>query len=207
MNTRLQVEHPVTECITGVDLVREQIRIAEGHPISFKQEDLKISGHAVELRVYAEDASAGFLPDTGMLKRYSPPVGPGIRVDDGVEEGGEVSIHYDPMLSKLITHGPTREAAIDRMIQAIDDYDVVGVKTTLDFGRFACDHEAFRSGNFNTGFVNEHFTPEKLIRELPVEDDVFAELVAGLSRRIKENSKAPAVKAPSRSPWRNRTSY
>ena len=207
MNTRLQVEHPVTECITGVDLVREQIRIAEGHPISFKQEDLMISGHAVELRVYAEDASAGFLPDTGMLKRYSPPVGPGIRVDDGVEEGGEVSIHYDPMLSKLITHGPSREAAIDRMIQAIDDYDVVGVKTTLDFGRFACDHEAFRSGNFDTGFVNEYFTPEKLIRELPVEDDVFAELVAGLSRRIKENSKAPEVLATSRSPWRNRTSY
>ena len=207
MNTRLQVEHPVTECITGVDLVREQIRIAEGHPISFKQEDLMISGHAVELRVYAEDASAGFLPDTGMLKRYSPPVGPGIRVDDGVEEGGEVSIHYDPMLSKLITHGPSREAAIDRMIQAIDDYDVVGVKTTLDFGRFACDHEAFRSGNFDTGFVNEYFTPEKLIRELPVEDDVFAELVAGLSRRIKENYKAPEVLATSRSPWRNRTSY
>ena len=209
MNTRLQVEHPVTELITGVDLVREQIRIAEGHPISFKQEDLKISGHAVELRVYAEDTTAGFLPATGFLKRYSPPVGPGIRVDDGVEEGGEVSIHYDPMLSKLITHGPTREAAIDRMIYAIDNYDVVGVKTTLDFGRFAVDHEAFRSGVFDTGFVGEHFTPEKLIRELPVSDDVFAELVAELSKRENENNSNNRVvsEAPQRSPWRNRTTY
>ena len=209
MNTRLQVEHPVTELITGVDLVREQIRIAEGHPISFKQEDLKISGHAVELRVYAEDTAAGFLPATGFLKRYSPPVGPGIRVDDGVEEGGEVSIHYDPMLSKLITHGPTREAAIDRMIYAIDNYDVVGVKTTLDFGRFAVDHEVFRSGVFDTGFVGEHFTPEKLIRELPVSDDVFAELVAELSKRENENNSNNRVvsEAPQRSPWRNRTTY
>tara|TARA_Y100000589_G_scaffold311255_1_gene330438 strand:- start:1133 stop:2632 length:1500 start_codon:yes stop_codon:yes gene_type:complete len=209
MNTRLQVEHPVTECITGVDLVREQIRIAEGHPISFSQEDLKITGHSVELRVYAENTGAGFLPDTGVLKRYSPPVGPGIRVDDGVEEGGEVSIHYDPMLSKLITHGPTREAAIDRMIQAIDNYEVVGVKTTLDFGRFACDHEAFRSGNFDTGFVNEHFSPEKLIRDLPVSDDVFAELVTELSLR-ELSQKSINVRVTSsyeRSPWRNRAEY
>ena len=209
MNTRLQVEHPVTECITGIDLVREQIRIAEGHPISFKQEDLKISGHAVELRVYAEDTGAGFLPDTGFLKRYSPPVGPGIRVDDGVQEGGEVSIHYDPMLSKLITHGPTREAAIDRMIRAIDNYNVVGVKTTLDFGRFACDHEAFRSGNFDTGFVNDYFSPEKLIRELPVSDEIFAELVAELSLREESNNtnNQGVIEGEGRSPWRNRATY
>ena len=209
MNTRLQVEHPVTECITGVDLVREQIRIAEGHPISFSQEDLKITGHSVELRVYAENTGEGFLPDTGVLKRYSPPVGPGIRVDDGVEEGGEVSIHYDPMLSKLITHGPTREAAIDRMIQAIDNYEVVGVKTTLDFGRFACDHEAFRSGNFDTGFVNEHFSPEKLIRDLPISDDIFAELVAELSlRELSQTANNVRVtSAYERSPWRNRAEY
>jgi len=110
MNTRLQVEHPVTELITGVDLVQEQIRIAEGHPLSFKQEDLSIQGHALELRVYAEDVPGGFLPSTGTLTRYAPPSGPGIRVDDGVAEGGEVSMHYDPMLAKLCTHGPTREA-------------------------------------------------------------------------------------------------
>ena len=209
MNTRLQVEHPVTECITGVDLVREQIRVAEGHSISFSQEDLKISGHAIELRVYAEDASTGFLPDKGILKRYSPPIGPGVRVDDGVKEGGEVSIHYDPMLSKLITHGPTREAAIDRMISAIDNYDIVGVKTTLDFGRFAVDHEAFRSGVFDTGFVNDHFSPEKLIRDLPVSDNVFAEIVAELSS--KKNSQTTinlkVAETQARSPWRNRASH
>ena len=209
MNTRLQVEHPVTECITGVDLVREQIRVAEGYPISFSQEDLKISGHALELRVYAEDASAGFLPDTGMLKRYSPPIGPGIRVDDGVEEGGQVSIHYDPMLSKLIIHGPTREAAIERMISAIDNYDILGVKTTLDFGRFAVDHEAFRSGVFDTGFVNDHFSPEKLIRELPVSDDVFAEIVAELSLKAntQNSNNLKVAETPTRSPWRNRASH
>ena len=205
MNTRLQVEHPVTECITGVDLVREQIRIAEGHPISFTQEELKISGHSIELRVYAEDASEGFLPCTGFLSKYMTPVGPGIRVDDGVVEGSEISIHYDPMLSKLIVHGPTREAAIDRMLSAIDNYEVVGVKTTLDFGRFAINHEAFRSGVFDTGFVQEHFSPEKLIRELPVNDDVFAGLVVGLKKRIDaENISAGAVATEQRSAWRNR---
>ena len=209
MNTRLQVEHPVTECITGIDLVREQIRIAEGHPISFSQEELKISGHAVELRVYAEDTAAGFLPDTGILKRYCPPVGPGIRVDDGVNEGADVSIHYDPMLSKLITHGHTREAAIDRMIQAIDNYEIVGVKTTLDFGRFACDHEAFRSGKFDTGFVDEYFTPEKLIRDLPVSDNLFAELASELYLREQtQNTHKKCVTVNSkRSPWRNRIEY
>ncbi len=209
MNTRLQVEHPVTECITGVDLVREQIRVAEGHSISFSQEDLKISGHAIELRVYAEDASTGFLPDKGILKRYSPPIGPGIRVDDGVKEGDEVSIHYDPMLSKLVTHGPTREATIDRMISAIDNYEIVGVKTTLDFGRFAVDHDAFRSGVFDTGFVNDHFSPEKLIRDLPVSDNVFAEIAAELS--LKQNAQSSknlqVAENESRSPWRNRASH
>jgi acetyl-CoA carboxylase biotin carboxylase subunit len=205
MNTRLQVEHPVTECITGIDLVREQIRIAEGHSLSFSQEDLSINGHAIELRVYAEDASAGFLPCTGTLSRYSVPVGPGIRVDDGIAEGGEVSIHYDPMLSKLIAHGPTREACIDRLIAAIDNYDIIGVKTTLDFGRFAVDHEAFRSGVFDTGFVSDYFSPEKLVRELPVSDEIFAELVAGLATRImNEGCNVSTVENVGRSPWRNR---
>ena len=207
MNTRLQVEHTVTEEITGVDIVKEQIRIAEGQTLSFAQEDLTISGHSIELRVYAEDASSGFLPGTGFLKTYSPPTGAGIRVDDGVVEGGEVSIHYDPMLSKLIVHASTRDAAIERMIQAIDDYKIRGVKTTLDFGRFAVNHSAFRSGNFDTGFVDEHFTPEKLIRELPVTDEVYAELVSVLATRIQnENTLASQSEfsySP-RSPWKRR---
>lgn len=205
MNTRLQVEHPVTECISGLDLVKEQIHIAEGKEMSLKQEDLKINGHAIELRVYAEDSAAGFLPCTGPLNRYSPPVGPGIRVDDGVEEGGEVSIHYDPMLSKLIVHADTREECIDAMLDAIDNYEVIGVKTTLDFGWFAINHEAFRSGKFDTGFVGEHFTPEKLVRELPVSDDVFAEISKGLSVRIQEDRKEQNKLRPEhKTAWRLR---
>ncbi len=207
MNTRLQVEHPVTEFITGIDLVREQIRIAEGKELSFSQGDLSISGHSIELRVYAEDASKGFLPGTGILNKYVPPVGPGIRVDDGVIQGGEVSIHYDPMLAKLIVHASTREACIEKMLHAIDNYEIRGVRTTLDFGRFAINHEAFRSGNFDTGFVNDHFTAEKLIRELPVDDEIFASLVAELSQRVNdEKTKVQQENAivTIRSPWRNR---
>jgi len=207
MNTRLQVEHPVTEFITGVDIVKEQIRIAEGKPLSYAQEDLNIDGHAIELRIYAEDAGAGFLPGTGVLKKYSPPVGAGIRVDDGVAEGGEVSIHYDPMLSKLIVHAATREACIERMLFAIDNYDIRGVKTTLEFGRFAVDHEVFRSGVYDTGFIKDHFSPEKLVRELPIGDNVFAKLVSELYDRISKERhelSKEALVMEERSNWRNR---
>ena len=190
MNTRLQVEHPVTECITNVDLVREQIRIAEGRPLSFTQSDLSIQGHAIEIRVYAENAHAGFLPDTGTLSRYAPPNGPGVRVDDGVEEGQEIPIHYDPMLSKLIVHAPNRAAAIERCIRAIDEYEIAGVHTTLDFGRFAINHEAFRSGQFNTHFVDDHFTPNCLGRSSELSDEEIARLVTGLLTRSKAGNKA-----------------
>ena len=203
MNTRLQVEHPVTEMVTGVDLVREQIRIAEGHPLSFTQDDLSIQGHAIELRVYAEDVAGGFLPSTGKLERYKTPVGPGIRVDDGVEEGGEVSMHYDPMLAKLCAHGPTREAAIDRMLRAIDEYEVHGVETTLDFGYFAVNHPAFRSGAFDTGFVKAHFTPEMLARPWAEDPDTLAKLIAGAFDRVASNEQQEMT-APL-SPWRLRT--
>jgi len=204
MNTRLQVEHPVTELITGVDLVQEQIRIAEGHPLSFSQEDLSIQGHALELRVYAEDVPGGFLPSTGTLTRYAPPSGPGIRVDDGVAEGGDVSMHYDPMLAKLCTHGPTREAAIERMLRAIEDYEVHGVDTTLDFGHFAVNHEAFRSGQFDTGFVDEHFSPEKLMRPWPCDDDTAAELILGAVARVKESEKPRFEETSNVGAWRLR---
>ena len=204
MNTRLQVEHPVTELITGVDLVKEQIRIAEGHPLSFSQEDLTIQGHALELRVYAEDVPGGFLPSTGTLTRYAPPSGPGIRVDDGVAEGGEVSMHYDPMLAKLCTHGPTREAAIERMLRAIEDYEVHGVDTTLDFGHFAVNHEAFRSGQFDTGFVGEHFSPDKLTRPWPCDDDTAAELILGAVTRVQTAAKPQFEDTSSVGAWRLR---
>ncbi|MFK5890374.1 MAG: acetyl-CoA carboxylase biotin carboxylase subunit [Flavobacteriaceae bacterium] len=162
MNTRLQVEHPVTEFITGIDLVAQQIKIADGEEISFKQNDLNISGHAVELRVYAEDCMNNFLPSVGNLSTYKIPKGKNIRVDNGFEEGMDVPIYYDPMLSKLITYGKTRIEAIQLMIHAIDNYKIDGVKTTLPFGKFVCEHEAFRTGQFNTHFVKNYYATEKL---------------------------------------------
>jgi acetyl-CoA carboxylase, biotin carboxylase subunit len=162
MNTRLQVEHPVTELITGIDLVKEQIRIARGEAISFKQEDLKIQGHALELRVYAEDPANNFLPDIGTLQTYITPKGPGVRVDDGFEQGMEIPIYYDPMIAKLITYGKDRAEAIERMLRAINEYQITGITTTLGFGRFVMQHEAFTSGDFDTHFVKKYFTPQVL---------------------------------------------
>lgn len=159
MNTRLQVEHPVTEYITGIDLVKEQIRIARGEKLSFSQEDLKITGHAIELRVSAEDPWNNFMPDTGVLTTYRLPSGPGVRVDNGIMEGMEVPIYYDPMLSKLIVHAGTREEAIERMKRAIAEFEVSGIETTLGFGMFVMNHTAFRSGKFDTHFVERHFMP------------------------------------------------
>jgi len=179
MNTRLQVEHPVTELITGVDLVKEQIRIAEGKQISFTQNDLEINGHAIEIRVYAEDPANNFLPDIGTLKTYRKPEGPGIRVDDGFSEGMDIPIYYDPMIAKLIVHGKNREEAIDRMLRAIDDYRISGVRTTLPFCRFAVNHEAFRSGDFNTHFVANYFKPE-MLQDNSAETTEIAAIAAAL---------------------------
>ncbi len=177
MNTRLQVEHPVTEFITGLDLVEQQIRIARGEPLTIRQEDLRINGHSIELRVTAEDPLDNFLPNVGRLERYRPPLGEYIRVDDGYEEGQEVPIYYDPLLAKLIVWGVNRDAAIRRMIEAINNYEVKGVKTTLPFGRFVMEHEAFISGHFDTNFVKQHFTPET-IREKEREEAVLSAALA-----------------------------
>jgi propionyl-CoA carboxylase alpha chain len=162
MNTRLQVEHPVTELITGVDLVELQIKVARGEALQMKQEDLNIIGHALELRVYAEDPLNDFLPSVGRLNIYKIPVGKGIRVDNGFEQDMDIPIYYDSMLSKLITYGATREEAIQLMVKAIEDYHVEGVQTTLPFGKFVCEHEAFCSGNFDTHFVKNYYAPETL---------------------------------------------
>lgn len=162
MNTRLQVEHPVTEMITGIDLVKEQIKIAQGKALSFKQEDLSITGHAIELRVYAEDPRNDFLPSIGTLKRYVIPKGDGIRVDDGFAEGMEIPIYYDPMIAKLITYAPTRALAIQKMKAAINDYHIEGIETTLAFGKFVMDQKQFVSGKIDTHFVKKHFKPSKL---------------------------------------------
>ncbi|MGW9686811.1 acetyl-CoA carboxylase biotin carboxylase subunit [Flagellimonas sp. 2504JD1-5] len=174
MNTRLQVEHPVTELISGVDLVELQIKVARGEKLSIKQEDLKIHGHAVELRVYAEDPLNDFLPSVGNLETYKLPVGEGVRVDNGFEEGMDIPIYYDPMLSKLITYGKTREEAIELMLDAIQDYKIKGVQTTLPFGTFVFGHEAFRSGNFDTHFVKNYYSPEKIKKKKESEAEIAA---------------------------------
>lgn len=157
MNTRLQVEHPVTEMITGIDLVKEQIRIAEGKKLSFSQEELSINGHSIEVRVYAEDPQNNFLPDTGKLSTYIRPQGNGVRVDDGFEQGMDIPVYYDPMIAKLIVHGKDRNDAIKKMLRAIDDYIITGVKTTLPFCSYVLKHEAFVTGNFDTHFVQKFF--------------------------------------------------
>jgi propionyl-CoA carboxylase alpha chain len=163
MNTRLQVEHPVTEMITGIDLVEEQIKIARGEKLGFTQDDLSINGHSLELRVYAEDPLDDFLPSIGTLTKYSKPQGEGIRVDDGYEEGMTIPVFYDPMIAKLVIHGKNRTDAIQKMKTAIKAYKIEGVATTLSFGSFVFDHEAFLSGKFDTHFVKDYYTPEKLV--------------------------------------------
>jgi acetyl-CoA carboxylase biotin carboxylase subunit len=162
MNTRLQVEHPVSEMISGLDLVKEQIKIARGEKLSFTQSDLKINGHAIELRVYAEDPQNNFLPDIGKLEVYQKPEGLGIRVDDGFREGMDIPIYYDPMIAKLVVHGTDRTDAINKMKRAIQDYKIRGVKTTLDFGLFVMNHPRFISGDFDTGFVDKYFKSSDL---------------------------------------------
>ena len=166
MNTRLQVEHPVTELITGIDLVEQQIRVARGEELSFGQEDLRITGHALELRVYAEDPMEDFMPSTGKLVTYEIPKGEHVRLDNGFEEGMDVPIYYDPMLSKLVTYGKTREEAMEYMLEAIDNYHIEGVSTTLPFGKYVFQHDAFRSGNFDTHFVKNYYSPQELENEI-----------------------------------------
>lgn len=205
MNTRLQVEHPVTELITGKDLVKEQIRIAEGHPISFSQSELEIRGHAIEIRVYAEDPSNNFLPDIGKLHTYVKPEGPGIRVDDGFVEGMDIPIYYDPMIAKLIVHGKDRQEAIDRMLRAISDYRISGVATTLPFCRFALNHEAFRSGKFDTNFVKHYWKPEEM--ESGHSNSELTAIAAAMAWELREKKTVLAESAAeSASDWRRNRS-
>ena len=163
MNTRLQVEHPVTELVYGLDLVEWMIRIASGEKLTLKQEAIKPKGWSMEARVYAEDPSRGFLPSIGRLTRYQEPSGEGVRVDSGIAEGGEISMFYDPMIAKLITHGKTREEAIDRLADALDSYVIDGLGHNRQFLRHVCDNKAFRKGDMTTGFIGEvypeGFTP------------------------------------------------
>ncbi len=185
MNTRLQVEHPITEMITGIDLVKAQIQIANGEAIDFKQEDLPLNGHAIELRVYAEDPVNNFLPDIGTLTTYRPPDGLGIRTDSGYEENQEIPVYYDPMIAKLVVHDKSREAAINKMIRAINDFQLDGVASTLGFGEYVMNHPNFRSGEYDTHFVKNHFDAHSLNEEKPEEINVASALAIELVERSK----------------------
>lgn len=198
MNTRLQVEHPVTEMITGVDLVEQQIRIARKEKLSMIQEDLSIQGHAIELRVYAEDPMNNFLPSMGTLNTYVRPEGTGIRLDDGFEEGMTIPIYYDPMLAKLITYGADRQEAIQHMQQAIAQYKIEGVATTLPFGKFVMEHPAFISGNFDTQFVSRYFNPKTLAEQFKKERKIAA--LAGLKFFLDDKNRLK-IPAEENSQW------
>ncbi len=203
MNTRLQVEHPVTEMITGLDLVKLQVAVAQGESLPLRQEDVCMQGHAIEARVYAEDPANNFLPDIGRLKTYRRPQGHGIRVDDGFEQGMDIPFYYDPMIAKLICHGTSRDEAIAKMIRAIAEYEITGLQTTLGFCDFVMKHPAFRSGMFDTNFVETHFQPALLDRPSDAGEALIAALLA-VTTRNGETKNIETVPRPSR--WkRNRT--
>jgi acetyl-CoA carboxylase biotin carboxylase subunit len=153
MNTRIQVEHAITEAVTGIDIVVEMIRIATGEPLSFAQGDVEFRGHAIEARIYAENPDRGFIPSPGLISTYRPPAGPGLRIDGGVEEGTKVTIYYDPLIAKLIAWGIDREEAIARLDGALAKFDIQGIKTSIPFHREALLRPEFVSGCYTTDFV------------------------------------------------------
>jgi acetyl-CoA carboxylase biotin carboxylase subunit len=200
MNTRLQVEHPVTEVVTGLDLVKLQIRIAQGEPLPLRQPDLVQRGHAIECRVYAEDPEVGFLPSPGRIVALRTPGGPGVRDDSGVHEGGEVPIHYDPLISKLIAWGENREEALARMRRAVSEYQLVGVRTTLPFFDRVLRHPAFVAGQYDTSFVDTAFAEDQGRGRRPVEVAVAAAAIRTL--REREASAPPSAPGDGiASPW------
>ncbi len=190
MNTRLQVEHPVTEFITGLDLVKEQIRVARGEKLGYEQADLTIYGHAIELRVCAEDPAEDFVPSIGTLSVYKKPVGNAIRVDDCMEQGMEIPIYYDNMIAKLIVWADSRDEAITLMKEAISNYEIEGIKTTLPFGQFVMNHDAFKSGNFDTHFIKNYFTSESLLEN---NDEVAALFSAWYMEQEKKEVVLPKM--------------
>ena len=204
MNTRLQVEHPVTEEITGTDLVGWQIRVARGERLPQLQNELAINGHAIEVRVYAEDTLNGFTPDIGTLERYRIPTGRNVRVDDAFVEGMDIPIYYDPMIAKLVVWGKTREEAIEKTIQAIDNYQISGLKTTLDFGKYVLKHEAFRSGDFDTNFIKHYFEDPKIMYEaMEEEKDALQHGINQIWDSIKARDKKEFASRQITSSWKN----
>jgi acetyl-CoA carboxylase biotin carboxylase subunit len=198
MNTRLQVEHPVTEAVTGVDLVRAQIEVAKGQPLPWRQEELRQRGHAIEVRVYAEDPDDQFLPQTGTISLYREPSGPGVRVDSGVAEGSAVTVHYDPLLAKVIAFGADRETAIDRLAVALSDFVILGVATNAGYLRRILTHPRFRDGEVSTHFLENHAA--ELRRE---GEEEAAEIAAALAQAGRERPAQTAIGvAAAPSVWR-----
>ncbi len=205
MNTRLQVEHPVTEEITGLDLVEWQVRVARGEKLPKLQDELKINGHAVEIRVYAEDTLNGFTPDIGTLARYRIPSGKNVRVDDAFLEGMDIPIYYDPMIAKLVVWAETREEAMDKAIDAIDNYQISGVKTTLDFGKFVLKHPAFRSGDFDTNFIKHYFQDPYIVNSaMKEEEDALIHAIDDIWDNIKNVKTTEFASKEISSSWKNR---
>lgn len=205
MNTRLQVEHPITELTTGLDIVRHQIRIAEGETLPISQEDVTRRGHSIECRIYAEDVYNNFLPDTGVLKTLREPSGNGVRVDSGVESGSEISVYYDPMIAKLSVWDETRELAVSKMLRALNDYVIVGVKTTIPFCSFVLGSESFNSGKYSTHFVQDNWKTDGAEIEALRDADLDKALILASSRlRARSRSAAGTSDDSSkRSSWRD----
>jgi acetyl-CoA carboxylase biotin carboxylase subunit len=188
MNTRLQVEHPVTEWISGIDLVREQIQIANGQVLSFSQKDLKINGHALEARVYAEDPANNFLPTTGYIPYHRVPSGPGIRTDAGVELGTEIGVHYDPLLTKISTWAPDRESAIKKMEYALSTYIISGLTTNIPLLKWILLQNSFVSGNYSIDFIDEEFLskdPVKILQDFSASFSDVAAVFGVLYKMLK----------------------
>ena len=197
MNTRLQVEHPVTELVTGRDLVREQFLVATGEALSFTQEEIDWQGHAIECRIYAEDPANNFFPSPGTITHLREPAGPGVRIDSGVTRLSEVSIHYDPMIAKLAVWGRTREQAIDRLRRALDEYEVAGITTTLSFFREVVRDEEFISARLDTGFITR-FNERRIAPELSEVEADLAMIAAALSYSRRQQNQAPVQTSNSR---------
>jgi acetyl-CoA carboxylase, biotin carboxylase subunit len=197
MNTRLQVEHPITELVTGLDLVHMQLRVAAGEPLGLRQQDVRWSGHAIECRIYAEDPYNHFYPSPGRITQLHRPAGPGIRLDSGAYLGWTVPIEYDPLVAKLAAWAGTREEAVNRMLRALDEYSLEGIKTTLGFYRRILADPAYRAAGLHTGFIDE-FLERNGSPASPVDED--AEFAAALVAAIHSMSREPAP-APPRTRW------
>jgi acetyl-CoA carboxylase, biotin carboxylase subunit len=191
MNTRLQVEHPITEMVTGVDIVKEQIRIAGGNNLSYSQNHIQFQGAAIECRIYAEDPDHNFMPSPGKIQGLRIPGGPGIREDSGIYEGFEVPIYYDPILAKLVAWDHTRQEAIGRMARALEEYQVLGIKTAISFYQRIMHHPDFLKGNVTTAFLNEIFSTSDDIREHPLRD--IALIAAAIQEYERLSSVLPAA--------------